>query len=207
MALAVLWLGVAPAVSQAGFVLFTPNPNSKTEFMLFNGKANMDVTSFIATVGDKNGPAVTVSTVQAVDSGAGFANIKAAKGNSFTSVTFTPANSMLFNDFATNGQLDGPSGASQETFTLKVVDNFGASFMFTETIKADGNGAFPFDFAVIANQSGEFIKSVTFAAANGIKESKQTEFSLGNPVPEPATMALALTGLASLGLTYWRKGR
>jgi hypothetical protein len=208
MALAVLWLGVAPAVSQAGFVLFTPNPNSKDEFKLFNDKANMNVTSFTATVGGKNGPSVDVTSNVVMDSGAGFANITPGNKNVvLKSLTFTPQDPTKFNDFATNFQLAGASGSSQETFTLTVVDNKGAKFMFTQTIKADSNGEFPFDFAVISDTAGETIKSVTLEAADGIKESKQTEFSLGNPVPEPATLALALAGLASLGLTYWRKGR
>jgi hypothetical protein len=207
MALAVIWLGLSPGTGQAGFVLFTPNPNSKDEFKLFNDEAHKNVTSFTATVGNKTPDLVDVTTVGAVDTGAGFANIKPADNSIvLKSVTFTPRDPNKFNDFATNFQLDGPKGSSQETFTLTVVDNFGATFSFTQTVKADKNN-FPFDLAVIADTAGEFIKSVTLAAADGIKESKQTEFSLGASVPEPTTMVLSLTGLAGLGLTWWRKGR
>jgi hypothetical protein len=135
-----------------------------------------------------------------IDTGAGFATIKPDTGT-LTSLTFTPASNTTFEDFATNGQLVGP-GNKPETFTLTVVDQLGKSFSFTQTIQANSNGAYPFDFAVIGT-NGETIQSVTFSAANGIKESKQTEFSLAPAVvamPEPSTMGLTLSGLASMGL-------
>jgi hypothetical protein len=202
MALAVIWLGLSPGTGQAGFVLFTPNPNSKDEFKLFNDKAYKNVTAFTAIVG-KSMDLVDVTTVGAVDSGAGFANIKPANNSILlTSVTFTPHNSK-FNDFGTNFQLVGPTGNSQETFTLTVVDNFGATFKFTQTVRADKNN----DLAVISDTEGEFIQSITLAAVNGIKEVKQAEFSRIASVPEPPTMALTFLGLAVLGLAGWRKSR
>ncbi len=159
-----------------------------------------------------------------INTGAGFATIKPNTGT-LNSLTFTPqdfagmAGNTIFNDFATNGQLaGGPPGNTQETFNLTVVareaDGSNKTFMFGPvTINANTNGSFPFDFAVIGS-NGETIQSVTFSAPNGIKESKQTEFSLAPgvqqpaAVPEPATLLLVLSGLAPLslrGLRHFRR--
>jgi hypothetical protein len=221
VAMTLTWLGIAPATCRADFMITTPmkggpDPN---ELMLFNSNANMGAHSFTASVGQQSGgPAmlVTAGTGQTMDSGAGFANIKPDGTGLLTSVTFTPqsfagiAGNKLYNDFGTNGQLVGPTGAAQEKFTLTVValepdGKTTKTFTFDETIKADSNGAFAFDFEV-TGINGETIQSVTFAAPNGIKESKQTEFSLapGVVIPEPASMTLVLCGLACFGLASLR---
>src|SRR5262249_49849643 len=210
MALTLLWFGTAPAPCRADFQLFTPKPNDKTELMLYNSTALKSVTSFTGSVGAQSGGfQVLVTAGSAInvtlDTGAGFATIKPDTGT-LTSLTFAPKNITAFSDFATNGQLDGPKGSSQETFTLTVYDQVGKAFSFGPiTIKADSNGAFPFDFGVIS-LNGETISKVVFSAPDGIKESKQTEFSLAGAkiVPEPATMTLAFSGIACVGLVSLR---
>jgi hypothetical protein len=126
-----------------------------------------------------------------------------------TSLTFIPKDDTLFNDFVTNGQLQG-AGNTPETFSLSVTDQNGVVWSFGPiTIDANKNGSFPFDIGVVSNDGGT-IKSVTFAAPDGIKEFKQTEFSLApgvSPVPEPSTMALALSGLVGAGLADLRRLR
>jgi hypothetical protein len=211
--LALLCFGAQAGACRADFIIYTPKPSSKTELMMYNSQALKGVKSFTGSVGSQSGGyQVTVQAGSAmnvtVDTGAGFATIKPDTGL-LTSLTFTPESDTLFEDFATNGQLAG-DGNSPETFTLTVVDNFGKSFAFTETINAQTNGSYPFDFAVISDTAGETIRSVTWSAPNGIKESKQTEFSLAPgavPVPEPSTVGLTLSGLASMGLFGLRRLR
>jgi len=220
-AVTLVWLGIAPATSRADFIITLPmkggpDPN---ELMLYNSDAGTGVSSFTASGGQQSGGApvlITAGTNQLMDTGAGFAAIKPAGSGLLTSVTFTPqsymgvAGNKLYSDFGTNGQLVG-DGKAPETFTLTVValESNGKTntFIFTETIAADSNGAYPFDFEVTSNTDGETIQSVTFAAVNGIKESKQTEFSLAPGVvlaPEPASMTLVLSGLACFGLASLR---
>jgi hypothetical protein len=216
VALALLCFVVTSGTCRADFIMYTPTPSDKTELMLFNQTAVKNVMSFTGSVGMQSGGIpVLVQAGTAMDvtinSGAGFATIKPDTGT-LTSLTFTPQTfngipgNKLFIDFATNGQLAGP-GKTPETFTLSVValepNGTTKTFTFTETIQANSNGAYPFDFAVIG-QNGETIQSVTFSAPNGIKESKQTEFSLAQAVPEPATMTLALSGIACAGLAGLR---
>jgi hypothetical protein len=202
--LALLGFGFAPSACRADFMLFVPRPNAHNELMLFNSDAHQNVTSFTASVGSQSGnPVVDISTIVAVDTGAGFANIKPTNNVSpaplLTSITYTPKSQTLFNDFATNFQLMGP-GNTEEPWTLTVVDKNGKSFVFSGMTDANANGPLPFDLAVIGT-NGETIKSVTLFAKNGFEEVKQTEFSLSAlPVPEPSTMGLALSGLASMAL-------
>src|SRR5713226_4114685 len=90
-----LCFGVAPSACRADFMLFVPRPNAHNELMLYNSDALMDVTSFTASVGSQSGnPAVDISTVGAVDTGAGFANIKPTNNVSpaplLTTITYTP---------------------------------------------------------------------------------------------------------------------
>jgi hypothetical protein len=217
--LALLCFGAATGACRADFVLYTPTPSSQTELKLYNSVPAKGVMSFTGSVGMQSGGfPVLVQAGSAmdvtIDTGAGFATIKPDTGL-LTSLTFTPQSNTVFNDFATNGQLQGPTGSASETFSLSVVarepDGTNKTFVFgPTTIKADSNGAFPFDYAVIG-LNGETIQSVTFSAPDGIKESKQTEFSLApgvtlpQPVPEPSTIGLTLSGLASLGLVGLRR--
>jgi hypothetical protein len=205
-----------PGTGRASFVLITDTSGLTTE-KFFNSAAynRPGVHSFMGSVGSQSGGypvTVTAGAGQAVtvDTGAGFATIKPDVGL-LTSLTFTPTDDTLFNDFVTNGQLQG-AGNTPETFSISVTDQNGVVWSFGPiTINAHTNGSFPFDIGVVSNDGGT-IKSVTFAAPNGIFESKQTEFSLApgvspTPTPEPSTMALALSGLVGAGLAGLRRLR
>jgi hypothetical protein len=201
-----------PGTGRASFVLITDTSGLTTE-KLFNAAAQQGVHSFVGSVGTQSGGLPVTVTAGAgstvtVDSGAGFATIKPDSGL-LTSLTFTPTDDTLFNDFVTNGQLQG-AGNTPEKFSISVTDQNGVVWPFGPiTINAHTNGSFPFDIGVVSNDGGT-IKSVTFSAPDGIFESKQTEFSLApgvSPVPEPSTMALALSGLVGAGLAGLRRLR
>jgi hypothetical protein len=207
-----------PATGRASFVLIT-NTSGLTTEKLFDSVAYHGVNSFVGSVGAQSGgPPVTVtagvgSTVT-VDTGAGFATIKPESGL-LTSLTFTPTNPTLFGDWVTNGQLDGPRGGLAVTFSISATDQNGVTTTFNNLqAQTNSNGNYPFDIGVLGT-GGSTIKSVTFSADNliggvhyGIKESKQTEFSLApSPVPEPSTMALALSGLVGFGFAGLRRLR
>ena len=189
---AVLLLGLAGA-ARADFTV-DPNPGGA---MFFNGDANKGVTAFVGTVGGQNsGPAVTVTTLGAVDTGAGFSNIKPVKGGVLPSLTFTPLDPTLFGDFSFRGQL---LDAADGTVTVTVQDNQNnAAQMFTFT----GLGAnADFGRVGIVSLNGETIRSVTLTS--DFKEEKQNEFSLihGGAVPEPSqTASLGLGAFGLLGL-------
>lgn len=229
VALAVVCFGLSSGTCRADFVVFTPPPGDANELKLFNSVAVKDVMSFTGSVGmQKGGFPVLIQAGSAmdvtIDSGAGFATIKPDHGL-LTTLTFTPQDipgfkgNTIFNDFATNGQLVGPKGNADEMFSLSVValepDGSTKTIPFGPfTIKADSNGAFPFDFAVMGI-NGETIQSVTFSADNGIKESKQTEFSLapnGPPplvgaVPAPPSAILLGMGAVAVLFGLSRRGR
>ena len=217
-AIALCGLLLLPGTGQASFVLITDTSGLTTE-KLFDSAAYHDVNSFVGSVGTQSGgPPVTVtagvgSTVL-VDTGAGFATIKPDVGL-LTSLTFTPTDSGLFNDWVTNGQFDGPSGNVPVFFSISVTDQNGNVTTFNNLqAQSMSNGGYPFDIGVVSND-GSTIKSVTLSADNfidgvhyGIKESKQTEFSLApTPTPEPSTMALALSGLVTFGFAGLRRFR
>ena len=185
MALAALSTGSA----RADFMI-DPNPGG---VMFFNGDANKDVSSFVGTVGGQHsGPEVTVDTVGNVGTGAGFSTIKPVQNGSLTSLTFTPADRDLFDDFSVRGQLLSNVGG---TVDVTVQDNQGGA---PQTFTFTGLGANA-DFArigiVAVAGSGETIQSVTLTS--DFKEQKQNEFSFApGVVPEPGTVAL----LAGLGV-------
>lgn len=191
---------IVAASARADFMI-DPNPGGE---MFFNGDANKDVSTFTGTVGGQHsGPEVTVTTIGNVDTGAGFSTIKPVKDGTLMSVTFTPANPNLFDDFSFRGQLEAAGSV-----TLIVQDNQGRpaqKFTFSGLPKdAD------FDRMGIVAVAGthETIKSVTLMS-DGFKEEKQNEFSFapGKPraVPTPASL---WGGLALLGwLTVARMRR
>jgi len=187
------------ASARADFMI-DPNPGGEK---FFNGDANKDVSSFTGTVGGQHsGPEVTVTTVGDVDTGAGFSTIKPVKDGTLTSVTFTPADPNLFDDFSFRGQLEDAGSV-----TLTVKDNQGdpaQTFTFSGLPKdAD------FDrMGIVAKAgSGETIKWVKLTS-DGFEEEKQNEFSFApghQPVPTPASL---WGGLALLGcLTVARMRR
>jgi hypothetical protein len=186
---AVVGVAMLPLTASATFVV---NTDFKGELKLFNDVDHKNVTDFVATVGGHTGPAVAVHTNGHVDSAAGFATIKPANGEPLISLTFTPADNQLFNDFSFRGQL-----TQAGTVTLTVVDSDGFSFSFT-TMSEGKDDDIP-RFGVIS-LDGETIQSVTLTA-NSFKEFKQVEFSFGNvSVPDGgATVMLLGLGLGAIG--------
>lgn len=169
---------------RANFII-DPNPDG-TKF--YNGDALKDVSSFTGTVGGQHsGPEVTVTTIGNVDTGAGFSTIKPVKDGTLTSLTFTPADGNLFDDFSFRGQL-----VDAGSVTVTVHDNQGdpaQTFVFSGLPK---DADFDRIGIVAVAGSGETIKSVTLTSA-GFEEQKQNEFSfaagpVGGPLPAPASI-------------------
>jgi hypothetical protein len=169
------------------FFMIDPMPDGE---MFFNGAANKTVSSFTGTVGGQHsGPQVTVTTIGSVDTGAGFSTIKPLKNGTLTSLTFTPADPNLFDDFSFRGQL-----LSAGSVTLSVQDNQGhaaEAFTFSSLPKDADFGRL--GITAVAG-SGETIKSLTLTSI-GFKEEKQNEFSFA-----PASRAVPLPGAACGGL-------
>jgi hypothetical protein len=162
----------------------------------FIDDANSGATTFTGTVGAHlSGPAVTVDATGAVDTGAGFADIKPSGAAVLTSLTFTPTNDALFSDFSFRGQLERPgfTGVVDITWT----DGLGTTGMLTVTGVKGPNA--DFDRIGIVSNDGETLKSVEISTtgSGGFKEVKQVQFSA---IPEPSTYALMLLGFA--GLSY-----
>ena len=192
--LLVLFSFALGAKADSVFFIIDPNPGGE---MFFNGEANKKVSSFTGTVGGQHsGPQVMVTTLGQVDTGAGFSTIKPVKNGSLTSVTFTPADPNLFDDFSFRGQL-----LAAGTVTLSVQDNQGHSpetFMFPGLPKDADFGRL--GITAVAG-SGETIKSLTLSSS-GFKEQKQNEFSFAPgvhavPLPGTAWGGLALLCLAA----------
>jgi hypothetical protein len=199
-------LFVAALSTVAAFVTLSARADFRVDLTpdgekFYNGDAQKDVFSFIGNVGGQHsGPTVAVTSVGAVDTGAGFSTIKPIKGGSLTSLIFTPTDGNLFDDFSFRGQLEkGANG----TVIVTVQDNQGhaaQSFTFTGL----GKNA---DFSRIGIEAvpgtGETIKSITLTSV--FKEEKQNEFSFA-AVPEPAFYQLsALLGLGGLGFLRRRR--
>jgi len=193
LALAGVVLG-ATAPAYADFMI-DPNPTGEK---LFIDNANKNVDSFVGIVGSNvSGPLVDVTTVGNVDTGSGFSNITPVKGGTLTSLTFTPKDGSLFNDFGFRGQL-----LAAGTVTVTVLDNQGGapqSFDFN-VVKANQ------DFGTLGITAipgtGETIKSVTVSALGGFKEEKQNILSA---VPEPGTYAMLGLGVGLLGIVLRRR--
>lgn len=192
---------LASVPAHATFVIDTSCGVSKcaggTKFSI--DAANSDVTTF---TGMDDGTAFTVDTTGAVDTGAGFSTIKPSGADILSSLTFTPANDMLFSDFSFRGQLEssGFTGIVNVTWT----DSSGMSGTIPFTGVAGPNT----DFARIGivSTDGETLKSVTISTPavpgsprESFKEVKQVEFSAASIIPEPSTYVLMLLGFAGLG--------
>jgi hypothetical protein len=196
---------LASVPAHATFVIDTSCGVSKcargTDF--FIDDANSGVTTFTGTVGAHlSGPAVTVDTTGAVDTGAGFADIKPSGSASLDSLTFMPANDMLFSDFSFRGQLERPgfTGVVDVTWT----DSSGMMDTIKFTVPRPNE-----DFARlgIVSTDGETLKSVEISTtgSGGFKEVKQVEFS--SAIPEPSTYVLMLLGFAGLGYAGLHKAK
>jgi hypothetical protein len=195
---AICFAALTPAASRADFIVDV-NPPVVPSDKLFFTKAT-DTTSFSGHVGAQNsGPVVNGTTTGAVNVANGFSSITPVKGGKLTSLTFTPANANLFDDFNFRGQLLKPG-----VITVTVQDNQGDPAQ-TIPISIKTTGDFTRVGIVAKVGSGETIKSVTITDSNGFKSVKQVQFS--HVVPEPATLALFLSGLPVLGLGWLRRAR
>jgi hypothetical protein len=196
-------LAAAALLSLAGsagaspmFFKIDPDPGGD---MFFNGDAYKNVSSFTGTVGEQHsGPLVTVDTIGNVDTGAGFSTIKPVQDGTLTSLTFTPADGNLFDDFSFRGQL-----LEEGSVTVTVQDNQGhASETFTFAgLPEDADFG---RLGIVAAIGGETIRSVTLMS-DGFKEEKQNEFSHGAATPPPPAFwgGLALVGI--LGVARIRR--
>jgi hypothetical protein len=204
-------LALASAPAQATFIIDTSCGVSScaagTDF--FNDDANKDVTTFTGTVGgEHSGPAVTVTTTGAVDTGAGFAEIAPSGSAVLSSLTFTPANDTVFSDFSFRGQLERPGFTG--TVDITWTDSLGTTGMFSVTGVKGPNA--DFDRIGIVSTDGETLKSVEISTpgTESFKEVKQVQFSgtgLIPSIPESSTWAMMLLGFVGLGYAGYRRSR
>jgi len=193
LALAGVVLG-ATAPAYADFMI-DPNPTGEK---LFIDNANKNVHSFVGIVGSNvSGPLVDVTTVGNVDTGSGFSNITPVKGGTLTTLTFTPKDGNLFNDFGFRGQL-----LAAGKVTVTVLDNQGGAPQSFDFNVAKANQDFGTLGITAIPGTGETIKSVTISALGGFKEEKQNILSA---VPEPGTYAMLGLGVGLLGIVLRRR--
>jgi len=184
-------LGSAGSAAASPFFMIDLDPGGDK---FFNGDAYKDVSSFTGTVGGQHsGPLVTVDTVGNVDTGAGFSTIKPVKDGTLTSLTFTPADGNLFDDFSFRGQLEDAGSV-----TVTVQDNQGhapETFTFSGLPKDADFGR----LGIVAATSGETIQSVKLTSA-GFEEQKQNEFSFApGAVPTPTAFWGGMALVSVLG--------
>jgi hypothetical protein len=181
--------GVAVAGSaQAAFIVESP-PTSKPHLNLTAAKDTTSSTGTVVTAND-----VLIQTNVDANFASGFSTIKPVKGQLLTDLIFTPTNPNLFTDFTFRGQ----DIAANQTIDVVVTDENGV----TQTLPFS-EGKANEDFGrqgIIANLAGETIKSVELVDSGGFEEAKQFSFSFaGAVVPEPATWAMMLMGLGTMG--------
>ena len=202
--------GAALAVGLAGQAnaMFIVDVNAGSDgTKLFLTKAT-DATTSTGSVVSAND--VNIGVTGPSDFASGYANIKPIKGGSLTDLTFTPVDPNLFNSFSFRGQ----SLTGNVTLDLIVTDNQGnpaQTLMFTIPKKDADFGPFG-----IISTDNETIKSVELSLPTGFKEAKQFQFDCvttspscpnnggggGGGVPEPATWALMLVGVAGVGSVF-----
>ena len=180
--------GLTGSARASSLFMIDPDPGGDK---FFNGDAYKDVSSFTGTVGGQHsGPLVTVTTLGNVDTGAGFSTIKPIKDGTLTSLTFTPADGNLFDDFSFRGQL-----LADGSVTATVQDNEGhapETFTFSGLKKDADFGR----LGIVAAVAGETIQSVTLTS-QGFKEQKQNEFSYA-PATPATPLPTAVWGCAAL---------
>lgn len=212
---AVLGLGLLPGTSRAD-ISFTMNPvSTDTQTGAFN---QVDATTFQALNLNQN-PVLgqdtpilqivtdTAGTVQ----GSGQSMIVAVAPPGFGDVVITPINPPLvgFTTLEVN-PFTAPGTAAPGNFTLIATDGKGATFT-SPTFSFDANGQNR--FAAVAS-NGEIITRLEMvvqpASADILKQFRLNFVLAGgipNPVPEPSTVALALSGLGTIGLMALRRRR
>jgi hypothetical protein len=198
---------LASVPAHATFVIDTSCGVSKCSAGIdfFIDDANSDATTFTGTVGGHKELAVTVDTTGAVETGAGFADIKPFGSAILNSLTFTPANDALFNDFSFRGQLERPGFTG--TVDIAWTDSSGMSG--TLTVMGVKGPSADFDRIGIVSTDGETLKSVTISTpgSESFKEVKQVEFSSASIIPEPSTYVLMLLGFAGMGYAGLHKAK
>ncbi|MBI1915358.1 MAG: PEP-CTERM sorting domain-containing protein, partial [Planctomycetes bacterium] len=113
-------------------------------------------------------------------------------------------------DGAVNNLTMSIPGGSFKDFILNPEDGSGSAHV--TVVLNDATATFDYDlgngnnFLTIVASNGEYILSVTVDAAGGFKDLKQPRIS-GAAAPEPSTIALALVGVAGLGLGGLRRLR
>lgn len=217
-----IMLGLTSAIALAATGALAPahatfiiNPNCINvgglcpgEVKFFNGSANHGVSTFTGTVGgEHSGPAVTVTTIGKVNTGAGFSTIKPIKGGTLTDLIFTPADDTLFNDFSFRGQLEATGFTG--IVDVNVTDQSGVVSNLVFTGLRGPNADFLRQGIIAVTGSGETIKSVELKTpgSESFKEVKQLEFSFAavHPIPEPASMAVLGTGVIGLFVAFRRR--
>jgi|SRR6185503_8376236 len=173
--------------------------NFDNDQKLFIDGAQKNASSFTGTVGSNNsGPKVSIDTTGNVDTGNGYANIKPAKGETLTLLTFKPDDPNAFGDFSFRGQLEAIAGGS---VLLTVQDNQGGG---PQVFTFSNLGSSPdFSRIGIVSNDGETIKSVSLFST--FKEVKQVDFSPASAVPEPQTYAMLGLGIGLLGIVVRRR--
>lgn len=187
--------GVQPAHATITFTLGN-NPQSGEENVLFGAP---ETGNPINGTTNQSGVLVqfTSTTDTLVQKAQGQADIFAQDGLLQNITVTTPGGS--YTDLIIN-----PMNGSG-TATVTVTDNFNQQFTYDL-----GNGQ---NFLTIVASSGETIVSTTIddPSPNGWLDFKQPRISgatgLPGPVPEPTTIAMALTGLIPIGLIQLRRLR
>lgn len=177
--------------------------------MFFIDKPADGSTTFCGTVGINrpcttavNAREVDVTTNTGVRTGNGYANIVSDTGAPLTTLTFTPENPGVWNDFSFRGQLSEPSNPGGTPVVISV--NGTQTFDFFPGI---ANADFQRIGIISSTMEPETIDAVTISFAGGFRQVKQIDFSSGiiPAVPEPATFALMSIGLAGMAFGKRKK--
>jgi hypothetical protein len=201
---AALALLLAPASSRATIVFTQSSVQTDINIGAYTEGQN-NTTAFGQELG--NGPNLlqAVTNTPLTIPSTGQARIAAASSsNLFTTVTFTPSGSATaFSVFELNPQILTPGG-STGFFRLTALDQNGTTF--TSAVFTLGNGD---NRTAAVGQNGEVITSLTIASFSNsqgtvpaalIADVRQVRVTTGvAPIAEPATLASAVSVLASCG--------
>lgn len=204
-ALTALALGLTPGSSQAT-IMFTTDPVTTTINVI-----SFDETGDRTAVGEANANGDDILNVETdtnlVAPASGQARIAPADDSAlFTTVILTPITGMGFSVIELNPQIFTPQGA-EGTFTLTALDQFGNSFTSGVFDLSNGENR----VAAVATDD-QLITQLTLTASGAIvgdvRQIRLTSQEIPTtPVPEPSTVAMAITGLFPLGLVGLRRLR